>query len=494
MGSLSTTNPFSPLDPKTLSDESKLVTDFIVDYYNNIEKHPVQSQVQPGYLSSQISNSAPYHPESLEQILKDVNDCILPGLTHWQSPNFFAYFPANASNAGLLGDMLCSGLNVVGFNWISSPAATELESHVIDLMGSMLKLPSSFLFSGNGGGVLHGSTCEAIVCTLVAARDKALEMFGWDQITKLVVYASDQTHSTLHKGAKLVGIPSWNIRSIPTLVSNGFSLSPETLEEAIENDISSGFRPLFLCGTVGTTACGAVDPIKELGQIANKYNIWFHIDAAYAGSACICPEFRHYLDGVELADSISMNPHKWFLTNMNCCCLWLKQPHFLIESLSTSPEYLRNSATESNTVIDYKDWQLALSRRFIALKLWIVIRRHGLSNLMCHIRSDVMLAKRFETLVKMDKRFEIVVLRKFALVCFRLKPNIMIGMSSDVNELNEKLLAAVNNSGRAFMIHGVVGDMYFIRCSIGSTLTEEKHVDALWNLIQTNADMLLKVV
>ncbi|WCJ43696.1 Tyrosine decarboxylase [Euphorbia peplus] len=491
MGSLPTpANVFSPLDPKTLCDESKLVIDFIADYYNNIEKYPVQSQVQPGYLSSEVPLSAPYHPESLENILKDVNDCIIPGLTHWQSPSFFGYFPASASNAGFLGEMLCSGLNVLGFNWIASPAATELESRLMDWMADMLKLPSSFQFSGTGGGVLHGTTCEAIVCTLAAARDKALKMFGCDKITKLVVYASDQTHSTLHKGAKLVGIPTSNIRSLPTSISNGFSFCPGTLDAVIQNDIASGLVPFFICGTIGTTACGAVDPIKELGKIANRYNIWFHIDAAYAGNACICPEFRHYLDGVELADSISMNLHKWFLTNLTCCCLWIKQPQFLIESLSTSPEFLRNSATESNTVIDYKDWQLALSRRFTALKLWVVIRRHGLVNLMCHIRSDVMLAKRLESLVKNDKRFEIVAPRKFALVCFRLKPNISDGKSSNGDELNQKLLAAVNESGRAFVTHGVVGGMYFIRCCVGSTLTMEKHVDELWNLIQEKADML----
>ncbi|KAF2306850.1 hypothetical protein GH714_022002 [Hevea brasiliensis] len=486
MGSLSA-NTFSPLDSNTLKNESKMVVDFISDYYNNIEKYPVRSEVQPGYLSAKLPQSAPCCPESLEDILKDVSDSILPGLTHWQSPNFFAYFQANASNAGFVGEMLCSGLNIVGFSWISSPAATELESLVMDWMGKLLNLPSSFLFSGNGGGVLHGSTCEAIVCTLAAARDKVLKRMGWDKITKLVVYASDQTHATLHKGTKLVGIPSSNIRSLSTSFSSGFSLSPQTLQEAIENDIKSGFIPLFLCATVGTTACGAVDPIKELGEIAKKYNIWLHIDAAYAGSACICPEFRHYLNGVELADSVSMNPHKWLLTNMDCCCLWVKQPYSLIDSLTSDAEYLRNAATESNNVVDYKDWQIALSKRFRALKLWVVIRRHGLSNLMYHIRSDVKLAKWFESLVGNDKRFEIVVPRRFALVCFRLKPKNGI----DGSKLNRQLLFAVNESGRAFMTHGVAGGVYFLRCAIGSTLTEERHVSELWKLIQEKAQTIL---
>ena len=246
--------------------------------------------------------------------------------------------------------------------------------------------------------------------------------------------------------------------------------------------------PLFICATVGTTACGAVDPVMDLGKIARKYNLWFHIDAAYAGSACICPEFRHYLDGIELADSLSMNPHKWLLTNMDCCCLWVQQPRLLIESLSSNPEYLKNNASESNAVVDYKDWQIALSRRFRALKLWIVIRRHGIANLMFHIRSHVNLAKRFESLVAKDSRFEVVVPRRFSLVCFRLKHN----DACKASELNRKLLAAVNESGRAFMTHSVVGGLYIIRCAVGSTLIEERHVDDLWKLIQEKAADLVE--
>ncbi|KAH1032992.1 hypothetical protein J1N35_045166 [Gossypium stocksii] len=475
-----------PLDPVTFSNESKAVINFIADYYEKVEKYPVQSTVEPGYLSAMLPESAPYCPEPLQDILEDVSKCIIPGLTHWQSPNFFAYFHANASTAGFLGEMLCSGFNVVGFNWISSPAATELESIVLDWMGKMLKLPSSFLFSGTGGGVLHGSTCEAAVCVLAAARDKALkELGGWENITKLVVYASDQTHFTFQKAAKLVGIPPSNFRLIETSFSTGFSLSPENLRFAIEDDIKSGLVPLFLCATIGTTPSGAVDPIAELGKVAMEFKLWLHIDAAYAGSGCICPELRHYLDGVELANSISMNPHKWFLTNMDCCCLWIKEPKLLVDSLSTDPEILRNNASKSKAVVDYKDWQIALSRRFRALKLWVVIRRHGLANLMYHIRSDIAMAKRFEALVGEDERFEIVVPRKFALVCFRLKPKV------EEEDLNCQLVKAINSSGRAFMSHAVLSGIYVIRCAIGTTLTQQHHVDALWKLIQDKAQSLL---
>ncbi|KAJ4830479.1 Tyrosine decarboxylase 2 [Turnera subulata] len=492
MGSLPT-NAFSPLVPGDFSQESKKVIDFIADYYSNIENYPVLSQVKPGYLKSQLPDSAPNSPEPLEDILKDIDASIIPGLTHWQSPNFYAYFQVNASTAGFLGEMLCSGFNVVNFGWITSPAATELETLIMDWVAKMLELPPQFMSSGNGGGVLHSSTCEAIVCTLAAARDKVLTEVGYEAITKLVVYSSDQTHSCLQKGVKLVGIGPSNLRCLPTAFSEGFSLSPQTLEDAIQEDIKSGLVPLYLCGTVGTTACGAVDPIEKLGEVARKYKLWFHIDAAYAGSACICPEFRHYLNGVELADSFSMNAHKWFLTNMDCCCLWVKNPDSLINSLSTNPEYLRNAASESLNVIDYKDWQIALSRRFRALKLWVVIRRHGVATLRFHIRSDVNLACCLESLVARDSRFELVAPRKFALVCFRLKAGKKNNKDDESlnQKLNKKLLQEVNESGNAYMIHSVIGGVYFIRCAVGSTLTEERHVAGLWKLIQEKATEVL---
>ncbi|XP_008812851.1 tyrosine decarboxylase-like [Phoenix dactylifera] len=489
MGSLPL-DTFQLLDPDVLANESRVVVDFIADYYRDIEQLPVRSQVEPGYLGKRLPDSAPYLPQSIDAILEDIREDIIPGLTHWQSPNFYAYFQANASTAGFLGEMLCSGLNVVGFNWISSPAATELEGIVMDWMGKMLKLPSSFLFScgQGGGGVLHGSTCEAVVCTLAAARDKALSKIGADGITKLVVYASDQTHFTVQKASKLVGIPPSNFRAIPTTAASGYALTPDSVRSAMEADIAKGLVPLYLCATVGTTAVGAVDPLLELGKVANKYGVWYHIDAAYAGSSGICPEFRHYFDGVELAHSISMNPHKWFLTNMDCCCLWLKSPSALVDSLSTSPEILRNKASDAKIVVDYKDWQIALSRRFRAMKLWVVIRRYGVANLMEHIRSDVAMAKHFERLVAMDQRFEVVVPRKFSLVCFRLKPRFE---GDDASDLNRRLLEAVNLSGRAFMTHAVVGGTYMIRFAIGTTLTEMRHVQATWKLIQSKADEII---
>ncbi|KAL6282699.1 hypothetical protein ACE6H2_013628 [Prunus campanulata] len=489
----------SPLDPEEFRRKGHLVIDFIEDYYKIIEKYLVLSQVQPGYLKTRLPESAPYDPEPIETILQDVQDHIIPGLTHWQSPNHFAYFPATISTAGFFGEMLTTGFNVVGFNWMASPAATELETIVMDWLGDMLKLPKSFLFSGNGGGVLQGTTCEAIVCTMASAGDKMLSQIGRENIGKLVVYGSDQTHSTLQKASQIVGIHPKNFRAIET------TKSPEVPKSTVCSDIEAGLVPLFLCATIGTTAVTAVDPLGPLCDVAKEHGMWVHVDAAYAGSACICPEFRPFIDGIEGADSFSLNPHKWLFANLDCCCLWVKNPSALVSSLSTNPDYLRNRATDSKQVVDYKDWQIALSRRFRAIKLWLVLRSYGVNNLRNFIRSDVKLAKLFEGLVGMDKRFEVVAPGKFSLVCFRVSPSavtkanpspsdhdeLLNGGKCVVNEVNCKLLEAINGSGRVHMSHAVVGGMYVLRCAIGASLTEEKHIAMAWKVVQEHADAIL---
>ncbi|KAI3866227.1 hypothetical protein MKW92_027122 [Papaver armeniacum] len=281
----------NPLDPDEFRRQGHMIIDFLADYYKNVEKYPVRSQVEPGYLKKRLPESAPYNPESIETILEDVTNDIIPGLTHWQSPNYFAYFPSSGSIAGFLGEMLSTGFNVVGFNWMSSPAATELESIVMNWLGQMLTLPKSFLFSSDGssggGGVLQGTTCEAILCTLTAARDKMLNKIGRENINKLVVYASDQTHCALQKAAQIAGINPKNFRAIATSKATNFGLSPNSLQSTILADIESGLVPLFLCATVGTTSSTAVDPIGPLCAVAKMYGIWVHVDAAYAGSACV---------------------------------------------------------------------------------------------------------------------------------------------------------------------------------------------------------------
>ncbi|KAK6240361.1 Pyridoxal phosphate-dependent decarboxylase - like 5 [Theobroma cacao] len=496
----------NPLNPDEFRRQGHMIIDFLADYYQNIEKYPVLSQVEPGYLRKLLPMSAPYIAEPVEAILQDVEKHIIPGITHWQSPNYFAYFPSSGSVAGFLGEVLSTGFNVVGFNWISSPAATELESIVMDWLGQMLELPQRFLFTGNGGGVIQGTTCEAMLCTLTAARDQMLSKIGRENIGKLVVYGSDQTHSAVAKAAKIVGIDPKNFRAIKTNKSTSFGLSPESLRFAITKDVETGLIPLYLCATVGTTSTTAVDPLRPLCDVAKEYGVWVHVDAAYAGSACICPEFRHFINGVEGANSFSLNAHKWFFTTLDCCCLWVKDPSTLTKSLSTNPEYLKNKASDSKQVVDYKDWQVTLSRRFRAMKLWLVLRSYGVANLRNFLRSHVKMAKRFEELLASDNRFEVVVPRYFATVCFRVLPSALCKIQNEpcgkadhhvhqkhANEFNRKLLESINASGHMYMTHAQVEGIYMIRFAVGATLTEDKHVTKAWEVVREMVDTMLKL-
>ncbi|MFS7909447.1 putative pyridoxal phosphate-dependent decarboxylase, pyridoxal phosphate-dependent transferase [Helianthus anomalus] len=478
----------NPLDPEEFRRQAHVVVDFLADYYLNIENYPVCSQVEPGYLTKTMPQSAPLQPQPIETILQDVQKHIIPGLTHWQSPGFFGYFQSNASTGNFLGEMLLTGFNSVGFNWLASPAATELEMVVMEWLLKLLQLPKSFSFSSDGGGVIHGSTCESFVCTLVAAREKKLSQREAD-FGMLVVYCSDQTHFSLQKACQVVGISPNNVRSIQTKKSMNFQLSPDALLTAIESDVRAGLVPLYVCLTLGTTSTTAVDPLLALSEIAKRFLMWVHVDAAYAGSACICPEFRHFLDGVEGANSFSFNPHKWFLTTLDCCCLWVKDQTDLTKALSNDPELLKNKASDTKNVVDYKDWQIALSRRFRAMKLWMVIRSYGVTGLQGVIRKHVKLAKHFEALLIADKRFEVVVPRNFATVCFKvLAPN---ASNEDSKRLTQALLDSLNASGLVYMTHAVIEGVYVIRVAIGATLTEEKHVRMLWDMVQEHATHLL---
>ncbi|KAH7571437.1 hypothetical protein JRO89_XS04G0053400 [Xanthoceras sorbifolium] len=486
---------FKPLDPEEFRKQAHQMVDFIADYYQKIESYPVLSQVQPGYLHSRLPETPPDEPESFEKILKDIEKDIIPGITHWLSPNFFAFFPATVSTAAFVGEMLCTCFNSVGFNWLASPAATELEMVVMDWLANMLKLPQTFMFSGGGtaggGGVIQNTTSEAVLVTLIAARDQLLDVIGVESICKLVVYGSDQTHSTFTKACKLAGIDACNIRSIPTTIESGFSLSPSIFRKVVEADVAAGLVPLYLCATVGTTSTTAVDPVDPLAKVANDYGIWIHVDAAYAGSACICPEFRHYLNGIDQVHSLSLSPHKWLLSYLDCCCLWVKDSSSLVRALNTQPEYLRNKPSESNEVVDYKDWQVGTGRRFKSLRLWLILRSYGVVNLQRHIRSDVNMAKMFEGFIRLDPRFELVVPRQFSLVCFRINPKSHYG-SNYIDMLNRKLLEWINSTGRIYLTHTIVGGVYLLRFAVGATLCEERHVVAAWKLIKDGADALLK--
>lgn len=462
-------------------EEGKKVIDWIADYYENIEKYPVLSKVKPGEIKASLPENPPQTGESMGKMMQDVNEIIMPGITHWQSPNFYAFFPSNTSFPSILGDLVSSGLGVQGMIWATSPAATELETRVLDWLAEMMGMPEKFKSTSSGGGVIQDTASTSALTAIIAARERVTKFqsnkTGIQQ--KLVAYISTQTHSSLEKAIKIVGVGSENLRLIE--VDEKFAIRPELLEKQIEKDKAAGLTPFFICAALGTTSSNAIDPIEKIGKIARKENCWFHIDAAMSGTAMLCPEFRHFQNGVELADSYCFNPHKWMFTNFDCDVFWVANRNDLINTFSILPEYLRNQATESGEVFDYRDWHVQLGRRFRSLKLWFVIRHYGVEGLQFHIRKHVEMAQNFKNWVLESNDFELFVEPPFNLVCFCHKAG---------DDFNMKLMNAVNATGKAYFTHTKLNGKVVLRMSIGQTNTEEKHVKATWNLIQEMAESL----
>jgi aromatic-L-amino-acid decarboxylase len=469
------------MTPDEFRRHGHAVIDWIADYQFRVESFPVLSQAKPGQIRASLPANAPKQSEPFEALLKDVENLILPGVTHWQSPNFFAYFPCNASGPGILGDLLSSGLGVQGMLWSTSPACTELETHVLDWLIPMLGLPEKFLSSNTGGGVIQDTASSAALCALLAARERATNYTtnkkGCDG--RIVAYVSTQTHSSLQKAAMIAGIGVDNLRSIE--VDDHFAMRPVALARQIEADKRAGLVPCFVCATVGTTSSNAMDPIAEIAAIAHQDNLWLHVDAAMSGTAALCPEFRHLQNGVELADSYNFNPHKWMFTNFDCNCFWVADRKALIQTLSILPEYLRNQATESGAVIDYRDWHIQLGRRFRSLKLWFVIRHYGVEGLQYHIRRHVELAQQFADWVRNDKDFELAAPAPLNLVCFRHK-------AGDVT--NQTIMDRLNRSGDLFLTHTKLHGNLTLRLCVGQTHTQAKHVERAWKRIREESDKL----
>ena len=471
------------MSPEQFREEGKKVIDWIADYYENIEKFPVLSQVKPGEIKESLPESAPRKGETLDEMMRDIDEKIMPGITHWQSPNFHAYFPANTSFPAILGDLISSGLGVQGMIWATSPAATELETRVLDWLAEMMGMPEKFKSSSTGGGVIQDTASTSALTAIIAARERATKFQsnkkGNQQ--KLVAYVSTQTHSSIEKAIKIAGIGTDNLRIID--VDEKFAMQADLLKKQIQKDKKEGSVPFFVCGAIGTTSSNAIDPIKEIGEICKTENCWFHIDAAMSGTAMLCPEFRHFQDGVEVADSYCFNPHKWMFTNFDCDVFWVANREELINTFSIQPEYLRNQATESGEVFDYRDWHIQLGRRFRSLKLWFVIRHYGVEGLQHHIRKHIEISRKFTDWVNQSEDFEIFVEPPLNLVCFKHKAG---------NDFNMKLMNAVNETGKTYFTHTKLNDKVVLRMSIGQTNTEEKHVKATWDLIQKEAIELLK--
>src|ERR1700685_973163 len=346
------------MSPEEFRRQGHAVVDWIADYRARIESFPVLSRVQPGEIRAKMPANAPAQGESFDQMLADIDRIVLPGITHWQSPNFYAYFPSNSSGPGILGDLLSSGLGVQGMLWSTSPACTELETHVLDWLVPMLGLPEKFLSRGAGGGVIQDTASSASLCALLAARERATNYTsnkkGCDG--RIVGYVSTQTHSSLEKAAMIAGLGVENLRQIE--VDENFAIRPEALARQIEVDKLAGLVPALVCATVGTTSSNAMDPIPAIGEICRQHNLWLPVDAAMSGTAALCPEFRHLQNGIELADSYNFNPHKWMFTNFDCNFFWVADRKALMQTLSILPEYLRNQATESGAVIDSRAWNI----------------------------------------------------------------------------------------------------------------------------------------
>jgi len=463
------------MTPSEFRKRGREVIDWIADYMERIEGYPVLSTVKPGDIRAMLPEHPPTTGEEFDDVIADLDRIVMPGITHWQSPGFHAFFNANASGPAILGDLVSSGLGVQGMLWITSPACTELETHVMDWLVEMLDLPPAFLSSGAGGGVIQDSASSATLTAVIAAREAAT--LGTANRTGtaggLIAYTSTQAHSSVEKGIRIAGIGIDNLRSIE--VDAAFAMRPVALEKAIEKDLAAGRRPFFVCATVGSTSSTAIDPVREIGEICRRHGIWLHVDAALAGTAALLPEMRWIHDGVELADSYVFNPHKWMLTNFDCTAFFVADRTPLIGALSVLPEYLRNEASASGAVIDYRDWQIPLGRRFRALKLWFVIRHYGVGGLQAFVREHLRLTKLFASWVDADDDFELAAPAPVNLVCFR---------HSGGDDVNQRILEQVNQSGEIYLNHTKLDAKLTIRMSIGQTHTEERHVRKAWELIR----------
>jgi aromatic-L-amino-acid/L-tryptophan decarboxylase len=463
------------MTPDEFRRYGRMMVDWIADYYENIEQYPVLSQVKPGEIRALLPVDPPQKGEPFEEILKDVSHVILPGITHWQSPGFFAYFPSNTSGPAILGDLLSSGLGVQGMLWATSPACTELETHVMDWMAGLIGLPAKFKSSGSGGGVIQDSASSATLTAILAARERATGFLSNENGAdgNLVAYTSTQAHSSVEKGLKIAGYGRKNLRLIE--VDDHYAMRPDLLARQIETDLQNGLKPAFVAATIGTTSSNGIDPLAEIGAICHKYHLWLHVDAAMAGTAAVCPEYQFLLDGIEFADSLCFNPHKWMFTNFDCDCFFVADRAALIQTLSILPEYLRNQASETGAVIDYRDWQIPLGRRFRSLKLWFVLRSYGVEGLQYHIRHHIKMASEFANWVRADPRFELDMEPPLNLVCFRHRGGAAF---------NQSLLEQLNRSGELYLTHTILKGQYTLRMSIGQTNTEERHVARAWEKIQ----------
>lgn len=464
------------MTPDEFRKHAHELVEWMAAYMENVEKYPVRSQVKPGEIFKQIPDKAPGLPGSFEDLMKDLDEIIMPGITHWQNPNFFAYFPANTSPPSILAEMIIATLSAQCMIWETSPAAAELEEKMMNWLKEMTGLPGSF------EGVIQDSASTATLAAIVTAREKksnfSFNENGTNPSGTLRIYCSEQAHSSVEKAVKICGIGKNNLVKIA--VDENFAMIPEKLDEAIISDKRKGFIPCCLVATIGTTGTTAVDPLRPLGEICRKNDIWLHVDAAMAGTALILPEFQWMIDGKEYIDSFLFNPHKWMFTNFDCTAFFIRDASRLIKTFEILPEYLKTRTR--GQVNDYRDWGIPLGRRFRALKLWSVIRSYGTEGLQDRIRKHILFAFKLRDLIRNEPDFELMAPVIINLVCFRYNPGSY--SETDLNRLNEKLNHLLNDSGKIYLSHTVLNGKYTLRMVTGQTNVTLEHVEKAWHFIR----------
>jgi len=474
------------LDHEEFRRQAHRLADWMADYLRDVADLPVVPPCAPGEVRSALPAEPPEQGEPFERLFADFRELIVPGMTHWNHPGWFAYFPANTSPPSILAEMLTAALGAQCMSWQTSPAATELEQVVMGWLRRMLGLPDGW------SGVIQDTASTATLVALLTARERATAYnFNTDGAAapgarRLTVYASTEAHSSVDKAVKLAGLGLARYRRVP--VDRQYALDVEALEKTLGRDVEEGLIPCAVVGVTGTTSSTAVDPLRRIGELCRRFGAWFHVDAAYAGSAAILPERREILDGIELADSLVFNPHKWLFTNFDCSAYFVRDREALLRTFSMTPEYLRTS--HDDEVVNYRDWGIQLGRRFRALKLWFVIRSFGVEGLREKLRGHIALAREFARRVEEDPRFELMAPAPFGLVCFRCRPPGRDPGDQRLDELNRRLLADVNADGRVHLTHTALGGRYTIRLSIGQLNTTAAEVDLAWKLVSEAADRL----
>ncbi len=465
------------MDAEDFRAHAHRVADWMADYLRDVHRLPVQPDVRPGDLRRALPESAPEAGEPFKQILADFERLIVPGMTHWNHPGFFAYFPANNSPPSILAEMLTAAMGAQCMSWLTSPAATELEQVTMTWVARMLALPDGFT------GVIHDTGSTSTLVALISARDRAAP--SGSRPTRLRIYASGEAHSSVAKGARLAGYGPDGLRSIAT--DSDFAMRPEALAAAIAEDRAARIVPACVVATVGTTSSTAMDPLRAIGEICRRHNVWLHVDAAWAGSAAILPELRPILDGIEHADSFFFNPHKWLFVNFDCSAYYVRDVDALLRSFALTPEYLRTA--QDAEVANFRDWGIQLGRRFRALKLWFVLRSYGVAGLQAMLREHIALGHDFAGWVRAEPEYEVMAPSPVGLVCFRHRPARIANDEAALAGHNRAILERVNRTGRVFLTHTTLDGRYAIRLAVGQRCTRREHVAEAWRLVRAAAEV-----